>query len=59
LNLSSKKWISVIIVAAIAGGVTTLIAKYLGIENASPIVGGAVGGAFGGAIASNFGSKKK
>lgn len=45
--------------AALSAVVATVVCKsLLGIENASPIVGGAVGGAIGGLLASKFGGKK-
>ena len=45
--------------AAIAAVVATVVCKFLlGIENASPIIGGAIGGAVGGGVAAKFGSKK-
>lgn len=49
----------VIIGAGLAAVVATVVCKsLLGIENASPMIGGAVGGAIGGGIASKFGGKK-
>ena len=53
-----KKMIVIIFVAAMAAAVATIITKSFGIENASPLIGGAVGGAVGGAIAGNFGKKQ-
>ena len=53
-----KKMIIVLVAAALVAAVVTLVAKSLGIENASPIICGAVGGAVGGAVAWNFGKKK-
>ena len=55
--LNGKKMLIVIIAAALAAAVATLIAKSLGIENTSPMVGGAVGGTVGGVIAANFAKK--
>ncbi len=52
-----KKMIIVLVAAALVAAVVTLVAKSLGIENASPIIGGVVGGAVGGAVAWNFGKK--
>ncbi len=49
-----KKMIIVLVAAALVAAVVTLVAKSLGIENASPIIGGVVGGA----VAWNFGKKK-
>jgi hypothetical protein len=55
--LNLKKMIIVIIAAAMTAAVATIITKSFGMENASPMIGGAVGGAVGGAIAWNFGKK--
>ena len=52
-----KKMLIVIIAAAMTAAVATIITKSFGMENASPMIGGAVGGAVGGAIAWNFGKK--
>ena len=56
--MNLKKIIIVMVASALAAVVATVVSKFLGIENAAPIVGGAIGGAVGGTVASNFAKKK-